>query len=482
MSPGSVYATAVFSGICAGIWPAAASTKPVLRDRTPEVLLNIYFAAGVCVTSLLLLPLADASVDFTTYGLLSGAMLVTGSCITFTTTRILGITTTYSMVIGCAMYTRLFWDYTYFHENTVSIRWTIGGLCTLLVALRLVAHVHLKSLRLGIATVNLELYGVSEKSQFWLRGTSVRTLKHYLWSKFWDEDIDLGDVNSFRLQLFDREFDEYVDLDHVEDLPNLFENADLRVAPMGYQEPSILDGIVCEIGDDDPNLSNDTDSLIAPKKKTKVLRPRSEKAMAANEAGNGRGGGGGKEGGGAGAGADGGGGGGAGKEGGVEEVGGAPVTGNGIEDLPTPATPAPVQLRKNRAEEFQTKDSKEVNRRLQLVDPLPETKIMKRLKRWHAQIRGYYVFAMLAGFCIGSVDIPALRESGDYSEGRMLAYFPVMGIGALLISPTLPMHKQCASCASFHLSRQCNTTPSLPHSAGVTLSGGESDLRIPRRN
>ena len=55
----------------------------------------------------------------------------------------------------------------------------------------------------------------------------------------------------------------------------------------------------------------------------------------------------------------------------------------------------------------------------------------------------------------------------------MLAYFPVMGIGALLISPTLPMHKQCASCASFHLSRQCNTTPSLPHSAGVTLSGGE---------
>ena len=34
------------------------------RDRTPEVLLNIYFAAGVCVTSLLLLPLADVTFDF----------------------------------------------------------------------------------------------------------------------------------------------------------------------------------------------------------------------------------------------------------------------------------------------------------------------------------------------------------------------------------------------------------------------------------
>ena len=45
----------------------------------------------------------------------------------------------------------------------------------------------------------------------------------------------MGDVKSFRLQLFDREFDEYVDLDHIEDLPNMFETADLRVAPMGWQ-------------------------------------------------------------------------------------------------------------------------------------------------------------------------------------------------------------------------------------------------------
>ena len=154
------------------------------------------------------------------------------------------------------MFTRLFWDYAYFHEYALSIRWTVGGLCTLLLALRLVAHgelggesdgetggfhssfllslpppqpspnvspsnsppaslslslsVHLTSLRLGMATINLELYGVTEKSQFWLRGTSVHSLKQYLWSKFWDEDIDLGDASGYRLQLFDHQFFESV--------------------------------------------------------------------------------------------------------------------------------------------------------------------------------------------------------------------------------------------------------------------------------
>lgn len=396
-----IYIVAVFCGICWAIWPSLFHVKAVIRARVPEVLFNIYFALGVCVCSLLLLPLAKCTFVITTYGLLSGVLLVTGSCLVFVTTRKLGLATGYSLSITVSMATRLMWDVVYLHESTHSMGYVVSAACLLFIALQMTMRIHHTNLRVGTATIKLDSFGVKDISQFMLQGTSVHSLKHNLWMKFWEEDIDIGDPNQFYLQYLDGPEDEknntFADLDRIDMLPKKYQNITLRIVPLVSKESSFKGLVLLLCGFNGKKVSDDP---------------------------------------------------------------------NGSEDLALLEENDDDSSKKSfRAHEL------EIGRRLQRIEPISEKCIDSQIFRKLWNIRFYYIFAMLAGLCLGTIDVPALRSSDSYTEGHMLAYFPVMGIGAILVSPTLPMHDSCASCASYHLSRQCNISPSIPHSSSVLMLG-----------
>lgn len=399
-----LYVVTLFCGVCWAIWPSLFHVKAVIRARVPEVLFNIYFALGVCVCSLLLLPLAKCTFVVTTYGLLSGVLLVTGSCLVFVTTRKLGLTTGYSISISISMATRLLWDAVYFHESSDSITYMGTAAFLLFFAVQMSMHVHHANLHVGTATIKLDSFGVKDISQFMLQGTSVHSLKQNLWMKFWEEDIDIGDPNHFYLQYLDGPEDEknnvFMDLDRIDKLPKTFQNITLRIAPLASQKTSLKRLVLQVFG-----LNGKKGSIEAKNSEDLALLEESnddglKKAIRAHEL--------------------------------------------------------------------------EIGRRLQRIEPISEKGIEHQILRKIWSIRGYYTFAIIAGLFLGSIDVPALRGSDSYTEGHMLAYFPVMGIGAILVSPTLPMHDSCASCASYHLSRQCNISPSIPHSSSVLLLGTAS--------
>merc|ERR1711988_514801 len=81
--------------------------------------------------------------------------------------------------------------------------------------------------------IHLDLFGISQKSSFILRGTSVHRLKVSIWQRFWEEDVDIGDPQHFYLQYFDTtEFHEFIDLDRIDALPRTFDDIQLRLAPL----------------------------------------------------------------------------------------------------------------------------------------------------------------------------------------------------------------------------------------------------------
>lgn len=64
-----------------------------------------------------------------------------------------------------------------------------------------------------------------------------------------------------------------------------------------------------------------------------------------------------------------------------------------------------------------------------------------------------------------------VRPTRSLDLKELFRDYPVMALSALIVAPALPMHNSCASCASYHLSRQCNTMPTLPHACSVVGIG-----------
>ena len=127
-------------------------------------------------TSLGLLPFSSQSFSFTIYGILSGALLATGTSITFVSQNTLGTTTAYSLVVAGGMLTRFGWEVLFLNSFDLDfffflpVAMLIGGVVACI-------KLHERNVRFGLASVSLDFFGVREVATVSVHVTSVPMLK-----------------------------------------------------------------------------------------------------------------------------------------------------------------------------------------------------------------------------------------------------------------------------------------------------------------
>lgn len=176
-------------------------------------------------TSLGLLPFSSQSFSFTIYGILSGALLATGTSITFVSQNTLGTTTAYSLVVAGGMLTRFGWEVLFLNSFDLDfffflpVAMLIGGVVACI-------KLHERNVRFGLASVSLDFFGVREVATVSVHVTSVPMLKAQIRRHFWEAYVDVGNIDT--LFLIDGT-DEVVELRRIAQLAPTFDSAELRV-------------------------------------------------------------------------------------------------------------------------------------------------------------------------------------------------------------------------------------------------------------
>ena len=221
-SPVVVTAVGVAAGISAGLWPSL--TVLCTTARNALIMFNFFFSLGVLCTSLGLLLLSTSDFHFSVYGVLSGALLATGTSITFVSQTNLGITTTYSLVVAVGMLTRFGWDVFFLHSQLSLI--FLVPITTLALGILTCIRLHEAQVRAGIAFISLDLFGVGEMATARVEATSIAMLKVQIRRHFWEAYMDVGNIEKLLLLNDSKVF---VELRCVAQLPPAFEGATLRV-------------------------------------------------------------------------------------------------------------------------------------------------------------------------------------------------------------------------------------------------------------
>ena len=216
--------------IAGGSWPSLAACRHIggLKwHNTSLTVFNTCFALGVLLFSLGAILMTGIMPGFTMYGILSGALLSTGTSIVFASQRTLGVTTTYSLSVAAGILTR------YAVETHMKSQWRqfsyLWYVPYLAVSTAIVFIIifHENTVVAGLASVSLDLYGVERFISVEIQATSVTMLKYQIYQHFWEAYVDVGDIE--KLLLCFEDSDESTTLNRIQQLRPCVYSTTLRI-------------------------------------------------------------------------------------------------------------------------------------------------------------------------------------------------------------------------------------------------------------
>lgn len=429
----------ILVGSATATWLATPMWEPVHRERTPAGLLNLYMAVGVLLSALCLSPFDRRGLKFGMGLLLSGAILTVATGLAFVASKHITYSITGVLVMGSGILARAAWDHFYLGANIQSELWFIAAFVLQFLALVLVIRFHGTHFRVGPVTVVLDMFGIEEKSVMLLRGTSVTELKRCLWKNFWEQSIDLGNLDDFELQIPDMtqasdESEEFVTVTHIRQIPKDFGELTVRVAATGDHVPTGKGGgkrplsNITEYDDGSSGGQNSkapSDAAYGSLLGAEERSPDKGTKMALHD-----------------------------RRGGVRS------DDNGTNAMSTEDW-----------DEHTKTEALEIGRRLSSVDWKAHSRLYRQSRADRRMLLSFNMLACISGMLLVSADIPILKHDQTVSVDDAFSLYPVIGFTALFVAPALPLHNNMASCVSYHLSRQCNTMPTFPHACSVFVLG-----------